>query len=140
MSEDAGANSKKADYRWKPGQSGNASGRPKLTEQERVVNQLTKETWNELCEKMMTCSRAELVRMIESDEASNDLSYEARLFILHMLHLGNVPDWTAYEKYLARRIGKVKDEIDLTATLKLGDTLAERLANDRRSKDLPKPK
>lgn len=89
------------------GQSGNPSGRPKETEQDKIVKKLTKETFNDLCEKMMTCTKDELADIIASS-----VPYEVELFIRHMLALGESPDWHSYEKYLSRRIGKVIDQVE----------------------------
>lgn len=87
---------------FKPGCSGNPGGRPKKTDKERAVEQLTKETWNDLCQKMMTLDRDALSALL-----GQSMPYEVELFIRHMLDLGERPSWDAYEKYLARRIGKV---------------------------------
>lgn len=95
---------------FKKGASGNPNGRPKLTPQEKFVNQLTRETWNDLSQKMMTCTKEELAELLSGPEP---LPMEVEIFIQHMLALAAEPDWTAYEKYLARRIGPVKQEIDL---------------------------
>lgn len=92
------------------GKSGNPSGRPKLTEEDRAVKQLTRETWNDLSQKMMTCSQTDLEELL----ARGGMPYEAELFIRHMLSLGEKPDWHAYEKYLARRIGPVKQELEVS--------------------------
>ena len=94
--------------KFKKGKSGNPGGRPKETEQDKIVKKLTKETFNDLCEKMMTCTKAELTAVI-----AGDVPYEVELFISHMLALGEQPDWSKYEKYLERRIGKVQDELKI---------------------------
>lgn len=95
---------------FKPGSSGNPTGRPKLTPEEKAVKALTRETWNELSQKMMTCDKSELEALL-----AEKVPYEVELFIRHMLALGERPDWQAYEKYLARRIGPVKQEVEITA-------------------------
>lgn len=79
-----------------------------MSEGDRTVQKLTKETWNDLSQKMMTCSREELDELL-----AGKIPYEQELFIRHMLAIGENPDWHAYEKYLARRIGKVKDEVEV---------------------------
>ena len=91
------------------GKSGNPSGRPKESEKDKLVKKLTKDTFNDLCEKMMTCTKEELEDLI-----SKELPYESELFIRHMLTLGETPDWGQYQRYLDRRIGKVKDEVELS--------------------------
>ena len=96
--------------KFKKGVSGNLSGRPALTEEEKIIKKMTKETFNDLCQKMMSCSKEDL-----EDLVATKMPYEAELFIRHMLSLGEDPDWHAYAKYLERRIGKVKDEIEITA-------------------------
>lgn len=95
--------------RFKPGQSGNSGGRPKLTDKDRIVQKLTRETWNELSEKMMTCTKDQLEALIAAE-----CPMEVETFIRHMLAINEDPDWHAYEKYLARRIGPVKQDINLT--------------------------
>jgi hypothetical protein len=97
--------------KFKKGRSGNPSGRPKQTPEEKAVKQLTRETWNDLSQKMMTCSQDGLEELL----ARGGLPFESELFIRHMLKLGESPDWHAYEKYLARRIGPVKQELELSA-------------------------
>lgn len=93
---------------FKKGTSGNPSGRPKLTEEDKIVQKMTRETWNDLCQKMMTCTKDELEEIIASE-----CPMEVETFIRHMLKINEDPDWHAYEKYLARRIGPVKQEVDL---------------------------
>lgn len=105
--------------KFKKGQSGNPNGRPKLTEQDKLVKQLTKETFNDLCQKMMTCTKDELEQVIASS-----VPFEVELFIRHMLALGEQPDWAKYEKYLERRIGKVKDEVEHTGAVTLETLVA----------------
>ena len=94
--------------RFKKGRSGNPGGRPKQTEQDKLVKTLTKETFNDLCQKMMTCTKDELEEII-----AKSVPYEVELFIRHMLALGENPDWNQYQKYLERRIGKVQDEMKI---------------------------
>lgn len=96
--------------KFKKGKSGNPSGRPKLTPEDKAVKQLTRETWNDLSQKMMTCSQTDLEELL-----ARGVPYESELFIRHMLKLGESPDWHAYEKYLARRIGPVKQELEISA-------------------------
>jgi hypothetical protein len=96
--------------KFKKGKSGNPTGRPKLTPEDKAVKQLTRETWNDLSQKMMTCSQTDLEEIL----ARGGMPFEAELFIRHMLKLGETPDWHAYEKYLARRIGPVKQEVEVS--------------------------
>ena len=93
---------------YKKGESGNPKGRPPLSEKQRVVSKLTKETFAELCEKMMTCTREEI-----EDLLAATMPYEAELFIRHMLALGENPDWNQYNRYLDRRIGKVVEQVEM---------------------------
>ena len=96
--------------KFKKGKSGNPTGRPKETPEDKVVKQLTRQTWNDLSQKMMTCTQQDLIKLL----ATGELPYESELFIQHMITLGEKPDWHAYEKYLARRIGPVKQELELS--------------------------
>lgn len=98
--------------RFVKGQSGNPSGGRKLTNKDKKVKDLTRETWNELSQKMMTCTKEELESLV-----GGRLPYEVELFIRHMLALGETPDWSQYAKYLERRIGKIKDEVELSTTI-----------------------
>ncbi len=90
------------------GQSGNPGGRKPMTDEERAVKKLTKETFNDLSEKMMTCTKEELEDMI-----AMGLPFESELFIRMMLTLAEKGDMTQYQKYLDRRIGKVKEEVEI---------------------------
>lgn len=101
------------------GKSGNPGGRKPITEKEKAVNKLTKETFNDLCETMMKCTREEIIELI-----SGKLPYESELFLLHMIDLGEKPDWAKYEKYLSRRIGPIKEEIEHSGKITLEDIVA----------------
>lgn len=90
------------------GVSPNPGGRPKLTPEDKIVKELTRKTWNDLSEKMMTCSTQELQELLAGDPPA-----EVEIFVRHILELAENPDWAAYEKYLARRIGPVPAQIDL---------------------------
>ena len=91
------------------GETGNKGGRPKLTDKQRNVAKMTKDTFAELNEKMMTLTREELTDLI-----AGSLPYEAELFIIHMLDMGQNPNWADYERYLSRRIGKVADHVEIS--------------------------
>ena len=94
--------------KFKKGQSGNPGGRTPLTPEEKSVKLLTRQKFAELVQLIMTKSREDLEALI-----SQSLPYEEELFIRHMLDLGQVTNWNQYDKYLDRRIGKVKEEMDV---------------------------
>ena len=93
---------------FKPHQSGNPSGRAPDSPMDKIVKKMTKETFSNLAQLMMSKDKDGL-----EDVIAAKVPFEVELFIRHMLSLGENPDWAKYEKYLERRIGKVKDEVDV---------------------------
>lgn len=95
---------------FKPGQSGNPGGRPRESQIERLVKKLTKETYAELVNLLMSSTEQEVMDYLNGP----NVPLEQTLFIRHILDLAEKPNWVAYDKYLDRRIGKVKEEMDLS--------------------------
>jgi hypothetical protein len=101
------------------GQSGNPSGRRKLTEKEQAVKVMTQTQFAEIAELMMTKTKEQLM-----DILAGTIPYEMELFIRHMLDLGEAPNWSNYERYLRRRIGDVPQNIEVSGNFSLEDLIA----------------
>lgn len=82
-----------------------------LTEEEKSVKLLTRKKFAHLVQMIMTKPKEDLEQFL----AGPNIPFEEELFIRHVLALGDNPNFMAYDKYLDRRIGKVKDELELTA-------------------------
>lgn len=93
---------------FKPGESGNPSGRPALSQIEKDTKRMTRDQYASIQQVVMTKTKEELIEIV-----ARGLPFEEELFILHVLELGEKPNMIAYDKYLDRRIGKVKEEIDV---------------------------
>lgn len=100
---------KKGGRDFKPGETGNPHGRPPLSAADRALKKMTREVFSELQQLFMTSTRDEIMDYMNGPS----VSYESELFIRHMLALGENPNWSDYSKYLDRRIGKVKDEVEI---------------------------
>jgi hypothetical protein len=57
-------------YHWKPGQSGNPGGRPKQTEEEKLIKKLTREQFQEVVTILLNETPQELQRRISAGEFS----------------------------------------------------------------------
>lgn len=96
-------------HAWKPGQSGNPGGRPKLDADTRRLRELTKEQFKELGSILLAGTDEDLVRL----EASPDRSALTGWMINVIRVASSKGDYQTLDSMLNRLVGKVKDELDI---------------------------
>lgn len=98
------------EHQFKPGVSGNPSGRPKLTEDEKRLRKLTKEQFKEIGDIIVSGNTSELDELIHDPKATvlQVAIATAMRAAIEKGDLGNV------EILLNRLIGKPKEELEVT--------------------------
>lgn len=111
--------------RYKKGESGNPSGRPKLAPEDKVLRQLTKAQFSEIANLIVQGDWQALVEMEEAPETT----VLKRLICKALKVAHERGDWTTVDRFMDRVIGKVKDEVEatvMTTTFEKLDGSAER--------------
>lgn len=111
--------------KYKKGESGNPSGRPKLSAEDKVLKQLTKAQFTEIANLIVQGNWTEL-NSIERDAESSVLK---KLICKALMSAYERGDWSTVDRFLDRVIGKVKDEVEatvMTTTFERLDGSAER--------------
>lgn len=104
------ANEKNLRPPWKPGQSGNPSGRPKDPPGMSELRKLTRQTYKELVELMLLDKWDELAK-IRANPKERPLK---RLLASVLVQADRKGDIHALDKLLERVIGKVKEEVHVS--------------------------
>lgn len=94
---------------WKPGQSGNPKGRPKLSDEEKKLRKLSKEQFKEIGDMIVNGKVEELFGIMEDPDATVLQKLVAR-GLQEAYEKGN---WAVVNLLLDRLIGKVKEEVDV---------------------------
>lgn len=89
--------------RFKPGQSGNPSGRPK--------DILTAAKLSQIIDKLSVMTRAQLQDVVTNPKTEMIELYVASIFA----HGSKTGDYSRLEALLQRRIGKVQDRVEVSA-------------------------
>lgn len=99
-------------HQWKPGQSGNPDGRPKMTKKERVLKELTLESFQNCIEAVCTGNIASLEAM-SSDPDISALQVGIAAALARAMREG---DYDTIEKIVQRIVGKVPEELNVRST------------------------
>jgi hypothetical protein len=98
-------------YQFKPGQSGNPSGRPKMDPKARVLKELTLQSYQKCIEAVCTGNIAALAAMADDPEVSA-LQAGIASSLARAIREG---DYETVEKITQRIIGKIPDEINVNS-------------------------
>lgn len=92
----------------KKGQVLNPHGRPKLTDEERAVRNLSREQFLEVANLLISKSFEELQRILDAPETPALMSWIVRVILIN----AEKGDYEPLDKLLNRLIGKVPDKIE----------------------------
>lgn len=98
---------------FKPGQSGNPKGRPKLPEELKKAIRMNKQLFQELLVQYLTYPKAKLGELAK-DPKTKSLDMIVIMVILNAIKKG---DQSRLDFLMNRIIGKVKDEVHHTGSL-----------------------
>lgn len=98
-------------HKFKPGVSGNPSGRPKMDPKERVLKELTVQSFREVIEVVCTGNLAALEAM-KDDPNISALQVGIAASLAKAMREG---DYATIEKIAERIVGKIPDELNLTS-------------------------
>ena len=96
---------------FRPGQSGNPKGRPKLTPEQRELRKLTIETYKEVIELVLTGNLKELKEMAE-DPSTPAIQVGIAMSFMKAIKAG---DYTVIERIAERIVGKIPDLVHVTS-------------------------
>lgn len=97
--------------KWKPGQSGNPNGRPKLNPIQRALKELTVQTYREVIEAVLSGNLDNLQAMAENPKTSALQVGIAKAFA-NAIKAG---DYAVIERIAERIVGKIPDELNVNA-------------------------
>lgn len=100
------------EFQFKPGSSGNPSGRPKMTPQARVMKRLTIESFQECIELVCTGNIAALEEM-RDDPLVSALQVGIAASLVRSMKEG---DYETIEKIVSRIVGKMPEEFNIRST------------------------
>jgi hypothetical protein len=95
---------------FKPGQSGNPGGRPKLDEETKKLRELTKDQFKQLATLLLSGKFEDLQRLKDSQETTMLTMWMCRV----IEGAAEKGDYKTLDELLNRLIGKVKDEHHFT--------------------------
>jgi hypothetical protein len=100
----------KEDTQFKPGQSGNPGGRPRVDEETKRIRQLTKEQFKDLANILLSGTFEDLQRIQDAPETTALTGWTVKVIITAWER----GDYKTLDELLNRLIGKVKDEHHFT--------------------------
>ncbi len=100
-------------HQFKPGQTGNPNGRPALTAVQRELRKLTLETYREVIELALTGNLDALRALIKNPDTPA-IQVGVASSILTAIKKG---DASVLERFAARLVGKIPDEIRINAQM-----------------------
>lgn len=115
---------------WKPGQSGNPSGRPPEDPALRAVKMMTKAELGKIGQLILDGDYETLVELAADKEAS----VLTQMFASVCLRIINKGDASALDMLLNRIVGKVKDEIEHSGNGQLAKVIVTLPSNGREAK------
>ena len=98
--------------KFKPGVSGNPNGRPPLNPIQRVLRDLTIETYGRVIKAALT-GNADALKAIVTDNKSSVVEVTVATSLLHSIKTG---DPTVLERFAERIVGKIPEVIKIDST------------------------